>query len=94
MALTVLLGLYPTVMLLTLAIGPSLAPLGMAGSMLMSNVLSVSILQWAVMPMLQRILGPWLTAGAESGRIRPVVWLVLILIVLAVQVIVFRRIGG
>ena len=45
--------------------------------------------------MLQRILGPWLTAGAQSGRIRPVVLAgLLILIVLAVQVIVFRRIGG
>jgi len=94
MALTVLLGLYPTVMLLSLSIGPFLAPLGAAGSMLIGNVLSVSILQWGIMPPFQRILRPWLTPGAESDRARPALWLVLILLVLAGQVIVFRRIGG
>jgi antibiotic biosynthesis monooxygenase (ABM) superfamily enzyme len=94
MALTVLLGLYPTVMLLTLALGPLLAPLGMAGSMLVGNVLSVSILQWGVMLPLQRILRPWLAVGADTGRSRPALWLVLILIVLAGQVILFRQIGG
>jgi antibiotic biosynthesis monooxygenase (ABM) superfamily enzyme len=93
-ALTVLLGLYPTVMLLGFAIGPSLAPLGKAGSMLVGNLLSVTILQWAVMPVLQRVLRPWLNPGAESGRAREAAWLSLILIVLAVQVTVFRRIGG
>jgi hypothetical protein len=94
MALTVLLGLYPTVMLLTITLGPLLAPFGRAGSMLVGNILSVSILQWGVMPLLLRILGPWLTPGPESGRIRRAVWPGLILLVLAGQVIVFRRIGG
>ncbi len=50
MALTVLLGLYPTVMALTLFPGPYMEPLGLAMAMLIGNALSVSILQWAVMP--------------------------------------------
>jgi antibiotic biosynthesis monooxygenase (ABM) superfamily enzyme len=45
MALTVLLGLYPTVMLLTLFPGPYLNPLGFALAMLIGNALSISILQ-------------------------------------------------
>jgi antibiotic biosynthesis monooxygenase (ABM) superfamily enzyme len=94
MALTVVLGLYPTVMLLALCVGPLLAHLGKAGSMLASNVLSVSILQWGVMPLLQPLLRPWLSAGAETSRARSAAWLVLIVIVLAGQVIVFQRIGG
>ncbi len=42
-AMTVLLGLYPTVMLLALLVGRYLSPLGMAVSMLISNTLSVAI---------------------------------------------------
>jgi antibiotic biosynthesis monooxygenase (ABM) superfamily enzyme len=94
MVLTVLLGLYPTVMLLTLFFGPLLAHLGMAGSMLVGNALSVSILQWAVMPLLQPLLRPWLIAKVDTSRARSAVWLVLIMIVLAGQVAVFQRIGG
>ena len=94
MALTVLLGLYPTVMLLTILVGPLLAHLGTAGSMLVGNALSVSILQWGFMPLLQPLLGPWLLAGADTSRTRSAVWLVLILIVLAGQATLFQRIGG
>jgi len=42
-AMTVLLGLYPTVMLLAWLVGRYLNPLGMAESMLISNTLSVAI---------------------------------------------------
>jgi hypothetical protein len=44
-ALTVLLGLYPTVMLLTLFVGPHTSRLGLALSMLVGNALSVALLQ-------------------------------------------------
>jgi antibiotic biosynthesis monooxygenase (ABM) superfamily enzyme len=93
MALAVLLGLYPTVMLLTILLGPLLAHLGRAGSMLVSNALSVSILQWGVMPLLQPLLGPWLVAGDATSRARSAMWLVLILIVLAGQLTLFQQIG-
>jgi len=94
MALTVLLGLYPTVMILSILVGPRLAFLGMAGSMVVSNALSVSILQWGVMPLLQPLLLPGLSARAVTSRARSALWLVLILIVLAGQVTLFQRIGG
>jgi antibiotic biosynthesis monooxygenase (ABM) superfamily enzyme len=94
MALTVLLGLYPTVMLLTIWVGPLLAHLGTAGSMLVGNALSVSILQWGVMPVLQPLLSPWLITGPNTSRARSAVGLVLILIVLAGQAALFQQIGG
>lgn len=92
-ALTVLLGLYPTVMLLTLLISPHLSWLGFALSMLISNALSVSILQWAVMPRLNTWLAPWLQANtnrekALSGG------LVLILLLLGVLVGLFHWVMG
>jgi antibiotic biosynthesis monooxygenase (ABM) superfamily enzyme len=61
MALVVVFGLYPTVMLLAIALAPVLAPLPFAVRMLLSNVLSVCILQWGVMPILSRCLGRWLS---------------------------------
>jgi antibiotic biosynthesis monooxygenase (ABM) superfamily enzyme len=65
MALLVLLGLYPIVMLLTLYFPvPQLSRWGLAVSMLISNALSVSLLQWAVMPLLNRLFARWLGAGA------------------------------
>lgn len=62
--------------------------------MLVGNALSVSILQWGIMPLLPPLLRPWLLAGADTKRARSAVWLVVILIVLAGQVTVFQRIGG
>jgi uncharacterized protein len=93
-ALTVLLGLYPTVMLLSILIGPFLNHLGMAASMLVGNALSVSVLQWGVMPLLQPLLRPWLIVGAGTGPARSAAWLVLILVVLAGQVTLFHQIAG
>jgi uncharacterized protein len=94
MALTVLLGLYPTVMLITILVGGHLAHLGKSASMLVGNALSVSILQWAVMPLLEPLLRPWLVVGAGTGRARSAAWLALILIVLAGQAALFHRIAG
>jgi antibiotic biosynthesis monooxygenase (ABM) superfamily enzyme len=67
-AMTVLLGLYPTVMVLAVLIGPYLRPLGMAVSMLISNTLSVAITQWIVIPPLMNALGPWLHANEPDKR--------------------------
>jgi uncharacterized protein len=94
MALTVLLGLYPTVMLLTLFVGPHTSPLGLALSMLIGNALSVSILQWAVMPALNALLARWLHAKADQGEIPSVGGLFLILLLLGGLVVVFRQVTG
>ncbi len=63
MVLSVVLGLYPTVMLLSMTIGVVTNRWGLALSMLIGNACSVSILQWGVMPVLTRLFKPWLQAN-------------------------------
>jgi antibiotic biosynthesis monooxygenase (ABM) superfamily enzyme len=94
MALTVLLALYPTVMLLAIFVSPYLTPLGLAVSMLIGNVLSSCILQWGVMPALNRALGPWLTANSKGQRAFSYGGLVAILILLGGMAILFRQVQG
>jgi uncharacterized protein len=91
MALAVLLGLYPTVMLLTLYFpGPYLIGWGMALSMFIGNALSVSILQWGVMPVLNKLLGPWLQAERRQSPRLFYGGIVLILATLAILCAAFR----
>jgi antibiotic biosynthesis monooxygenase (ABM) superfamily enzyme len=94
MALTVLLGLYPTVMILGLVVVPHTSPLGLALSMLIGNALSVSILQWAVMPALNVLLGPWLHASEARGKAFSAGGLGLVLLLLAGLAVVFRQMSG
>ncbi len=90
MALTVLLALFPTVMVLTILVGPLTSPLGLAASMLVGNAMSISILQWVVMPRLTKGLDPWLRGGQSAWRWTPV----LILLTLAVLTALFRQVTG
>jgi len=94
MALMVLVTLYPTVMLLAIFVGPSLNPLGLAVSMLVSNALSVSLLQWVVMPMLNPLLGPWLRANDAKQRSHSVRGVVVIVVVLGALAALFRLTKG
>lgn len=94
MALTVLLGLYPTVMILTLFPGPYTQPLGLAVAMLIGNALSVSILQWGVMPLLNKLLAPWLKAPPDQNMAVSVAGLGSILCLLAGFAVIFRQITG
>lgn len=67
-ALTVLLILYPTVMILTLYVtGPLLKGWSLATSMYVGNFLSVSLLTWVLMPWVTRVLAFWLTPVKGSG---------------------------
>lgn len=68
MALTVLLGLYPTVVLLSVGLGPVTKPLGFALGVLVGNAVSVVLLQWAIMPMVTRVARPWLRADGAGWR--------------------------
>lgn len=68
MVLTVLLGLYPTVFALNATVSRVTNPLGYAVSLLIGNLLSVSILQWVLMPWLTRVFGPWLHANRPAQR--------------------------
>jgi uncharacterized protein len=90
MAMTVLLGLYPTVMLIALFFGRYLSPLGMAVAMLISNTLSVAMTQWVVIPPLMNALGPWLRANAPDKRVLSFGGLVLIWLLLGGFAVLFR----
>jgi antibiotic biosynthesis monooxygenase (ABM) superfamily enzyme len=65
-ALSVLVGLYPTVVLLSLAISELWKKAELWESLLIGNILSVSLLTWAVMPIVTRALRFWLEP--EGGR--------------------------
>lgn len=92
-ALSVLLALYPTVMVLAIVVGPSLTPLGLALSMLISNALSVSILQWGVTPALRPLLRPWLSANEPGQRVLSVGGVIVILLLLVGMAILFRLVS-
>ncbi|MEU6657706.1 antibiotic biosynthesis monooxygenase [Streptomyces sp. NPDC046821] len=64
-AMTVVLALYPTVMLLNLSVGHEFDVWGVPGylALFFSNVLSVSILTWLLMPLVNRALTFWLRPG-------------------------------
>jgi antibiotic biosynthesis monooxygenase (ABM) superfamily enzyme len=93
-ALSVLVQLYPTVMVLALVVGPYLTPLGLAVAMLVSNILSIAILQWGVTPALNPLLNPWLRAKGERHRAYSLGGLVVIVLLLGGMAIVFRLVQG
>jgi uncharacterized protein len=93
-AMTVLLGLYPTVMLIALLLGRYLNPLGMAVSMLVGNTLSVAMTQWVVIPPLMNALGPWLRANAPDKKALSFGGLVLLWLLLGGLAALFRVVTG
>jgi antibiotic biosynthesis monooxygenase (ABM) superfamily enzyme len=67
-AMTVLLVLYPIVMLLGVFLSPWLARWPMPLSMFLGNAASVAILTWLLMPIVTRVFAFWLTpAGTGVG---------------------------
>jgi len=94
MAVMVLFGLYPTVMLIQLLVLPHVLALGRAGSVLVDNTVSVCLLQWLVMPPLQRLARPWLHPEADRGPAFSAGGFLLILLLLAVLVFLFRQVAG
>ena len=94
MMLTVLLGLYPTVMLLNIFVAPHYSFLGVAAAILLGNALSVAILQWAVMPVLQAVLGPWLRGNGAANRAVSLGGAILIAALLGGLMLLFRQLTG
>ena len=94
MVLSVVLGLYPTVMLLSMTVGLVTNRWGLALSMLIGNMCSVSILQWGVMPVLTRLLKPWLQANDAAQPRLMLSGIAVVLFALAVMAIGFRFITG
>jgi uncharacterized protein len=66
-ALAVLFALYPTVMALNY-VNPLMGNLSFPVKMLISNMLSVALLTWFVMPPISRFLGFWLTSNSGNWR--------------------------
>lgn len=92
MVLTVVLGLYPTVMLLTLFVNPYSDRLGRAASILIGCALSVCLLQWVVVPALRVLLARWLWARGRQGRALTICGLVLILLALGAMWLLFHAV--
>ena len=68
--LSVLVGLYPTVVLLTLAISEIWPHGPLWVTLLIGNICSVSLLTWLVMPAVTRSLRFWLLPGRPAGKER------------------------
>jgi antibiotic biosynthesis monooxygenase (ABM) superfamily enzyme len=94
MVVTVLFALYPIVMLLAIFVGPYTSPLGMAVAMLIANALSCSLLQWVGMPIVTKLLGPWLKANDAQHLAYSMSGLALILVCLASCALIFRLVTG
>jgi uncharacterized protein len=69
-AFSVLVGLYPTVVLLTLAISEIWKKAELWESLLIGNILSVSLLTWVVMPVVTRALRFWLEPQGGHADVR------------------------
>ena len=68
-AMSVVLALYPTVMVLNLTVGRELGAVGVPGyfALFVGNLLSVSILTWLLMPLVNRAFAFWLVPRKTSS---------------------------
>lgn len=69
-AFSVLVALYPTVVLLTLAISEIWPTASLWQALLLGNICSVSLLTWLFMPAVTRALRFWLVPGPSGGFTR------------------------
>jgi len=65
-------------------------PLGSALAMLIGNAMSVSLLQYVVMPVLTRVFGPWLHANALNQRAKSLAGLGIVVLILATLTALFH----
>jgi len=68
MAMVILLVLYPTVMVLTLLVSHFMAAWPLPHSVFVSNILSVALMTWLLMPMTTRALDFWLAKNPKPKR--------------------------
>jgi antibiotic biosynthesis monooxygenase (ABM) superfamily enzyme len=95
MILSVLLALYPIVMLLTILVSPYTTPwVGMAVALLISNAISVVILEWGTPALNKFVLAPWLRARGREGLRVTLIGTAIILAALIVMAALFRLVTG
>lgn len=90
-AMAVLLGLYPTVMILDLTAGRLFKAAHLPGyfALFISNMLSVILLTWVVMPLVNKALTFWLLpSGADPARTN-VIGTAVVILCYAVSVAIF-----
>ena len=92
-AMTVLLVLYPTVFLLSRYLSPWLAGLPFAAALFVSNVVSVVILTWLLMPVVVRAFNFWLSPPPSRRVQFEGLGLLAVLAGYAVAVIIFMRLS-
>ena len=68
-AVAVLFALYPTVMLLVIVATPRMESMPVAVGVFLRNVVSVAFLTWAAMPVVNRLLGPWLRPSSMRASL-------------------------
>ncbi|MGW7487466.1 antibiotic biosynthesis monooxygenase [Streptomyces sp. NPDC054786] len=90
-AMSVVLALYPTVMVLNLTVGVGLEKLTIREyiGLFLSNVLSVSALTWLLMPIVNRVLAFWLVPSRAAGRRAQVLGTAVVLLGYLVSIVVF-----
>jgi antibiotic biosynthesis monooxygenase (ABM) superfamily enzyme len=95
-AMTVVLALYPTVMALNLTVGHEFDVLGVPGylGLFFGNVLSVSILTWLLMPLVNRALAFWLRPGRTRTVRVDVAGAALVALCWALTVLIFALTTG
>jgi antibiotic biosynthesis monooxygenase (ABM) superfamily enzyme len=91
--LVVLFGLYPTVMVLTLCLGPHTQRFGLAVAVLIGNVASCAFLEWLGSPVIRLLLGPWLRAKGKEGRGRNLAGTLFVVGSLAAMAVLFHLIS-
>ena len=95
MVLTVVLVLFPTVMVLNLwVVGPWLQWMNFSERMLAGNFMSVAILQWIAMPLATAALAWWLKPTRDCGVGRTVAGVVLVAVVMAISLMIFSALAG
>ncbi|MGW9173414.1 antibiotic biosynthesis monooxygenase [Streptomyces decoyicus] len=90
-AMSVVLALYPTVMVLNLTVGYGLEKLTIREyiGLFLSNVLSVSALTWLLMPLVNRALAFWLVPSRATSRRVQVLGVVVVVLCYLVSIGVF-----
>lgn len=95
-AMSVVLALYPTVMVLNLTVGRELGAVGVPGyfALFVGNLLSVSILTWLLMPLVNRAFAFWLVPRKTSSLRYHVAGAALMVLCWAVLILVFALTTG
>lgn len=94
MVLSVLSVLYPTAMLNVIYVNPWLESTGLAVTILIGCGLSVTLLQWVLMPPLTKALGRWLRTPFLKAPLLNLAGIAGIAAVLGLFALLFRRLAG